>query len=93
MVLSAGCSSSFPGSRLPLSADLVAEDKVGNEPQREEEDGKDDEVLKELDMLDAKLFWRPTCPAPSGWPPTSGSETCRLRHSEDPPDPGRRWTE
>lgn len=47
-------SSSWPG--LPLSADLVPQDKVSNEPQREEEDGEDDEVQVEFGVQHVELF-------------------------------------
>lgn len=45
-----------PGPVLPLSADLVPQDEVSNEPQTEEEDGKDDEIQVEFGIQHVQLF-------------------------------------
>ena len=51
MLLRAG-----PGAVLPLGSDLVAEDEVGDEPQREEEDAKDNEVQVEFGVQHVQLL-------------------------------------
>lgn len=45
-----------PGAALPLGSDLVAEDKVRDEPQREEEDAKDNEVQVEFGVQHVQLL-------------------------------------
>ena len=45
-----------PGPGLPLSAEFVAENKISDEPQREEKDGEDDEVQVEFGIQHVQLL-------------------------------------
>lgn len=45
-----------PGPGLPLGTDFVSQDEVSDEPQREEEDGEDDEVQVEFGVQHVELF-------------------------------------
>lgn len=50
------CPGPDPGLGLPLSTDLVPQDKVSDEPKREEEDGEHDEVQVEFGVQHVQLL-------------------------------------